>query len=122
MKGYNMELEVNLKYTFKNIELLNEALTHTSYANENNVNSNEKLEFFGDAILEFVSSKYLYANFPELSEGELTKTRAAVVCEDSLYEVAKKLKVNEFIKVGHSELNKEKMTEIKEFIQELENK
>lgn len=105
MKGYNMELEVNLKYTFKNIELLNEALTHTSYANENNVNSNEKLEFFGDAILEFVSSKYLYANFPELSEGELTKTRAAVVCEDSLYEVAKRLNVNEYIKVGHSELN-----------------
>ena len=88
-----MELENNINYNFKNIELLNEALTHTSYANENNINSNEKLEFFGDAILEFVSSKYLYANYPELSEGELTKTRAAVVCEDSLYEVAKRLNI-----------------------------
>ncbi len=98
-----MNLEENIGYTFNNKSLLEEALTHTSYANENSVKSNEKLEFLGDSILEFVSSKYLYNKFPKLREGELTKLRATVVCEDSLYEVAKKHKISEYIKVGHSE-------------------
>lgn len=98
-----MELEKKLNYTFKNKALLDEALTHKSYANENKVNSNEKLEFLGDSILEFISSEYLYKNYPKLNEGELTKTRATVVCEDSLYEVAKKLEISQYIKVGHSE-------------------
>ena len=78
------ELERNINYTFKNKELLKNALTHTSYAFEKNISSNEKLEFLGDSILEFISSKYLYKNFPNLSEGELTKVRATIVCEDSL--------------------------------------
>ena len=98
-----MNVEESIGYTFKNKGLLWEALTHTSYANENNVHSNEKLEFLGDSILEFVSSKYLYVKFPKLNEGELTKLRATVVCEDSLYQVAKKHNISEYIRVGHSE-------------------
>lgn len=98
-----MDLEENIGYTFKNKLLLDEALTHTSYANEHHVNSNEKLEFLGDSILEFISSKYLYNKYPKLKEGELTKLRAMVVCEDSLYEVAKKHNISKYIKVGHSE-------------------
>ena len=98
-----MDLESNIGYTFNNKNLLEEALTHISYANENGVKSNEKLEFLGDSILEFISSKYLYNKFPKLQEGELTKLRATVVCEDSLYEVAKKHNISQYIKVGHSE-------------------
>lgn len=99
-----MDIESSIGYTFKNKMLLSEALTHTSYANENKVKSNEKLEFLGDSILEFVSSKYLYTHFTNLNEGQLSKTRATVVCEDSLYEVAKKHNFSQYIKVGNSEL------------------
>lgn len=102
-----MNLEESIGYSFKNKKYIEEALTHTSYANENNVNSNEKLEFLGDSILEFISSKYLYCNYPKLNEGELTKTRATIVCEDSLYEVAKKHSLWDYIKVGKSELKYE---------------
>ena len=70
-------LEKSIGYTFKNKELLKNALTHTSYAFENHISSNEKLEFLGDSILEFISSKYIYNNFPKLKEGEMTKVRAA---------------------------------------------
>ena len=83
-------LEKSIGYHFKNKELLKNALTHTSYANENNIKSNEKLEFLGDSILEFISSKYIYNNYPNLKEGEMTKVRADVVCEKSLYKVAQK--------------------------------
>ena len=97
------EIEKSINYKFKNKELLKRALTHTSYANENNVESYEKLEFLGDSILEFISSKYLYNTYENLSEGELTKVRAQVVCEDSLKEVAKKHKFYDYILVGKSE-------------------
>ena len=63
-----VELEQKIKYEFKDKELLKKALTHTSYAYERNVDSNEKLEFLGDSILEFISSEYLYLNFPKLKE------------------------------------------------------
>lgn len=99
-----MGIESNIGYTFNNKMLLSEALTHTSFANENNVKSNEKLEFLGDSILEFISSKYLYTHFTNLNEGQLSKTRATVVCEASLYEVAKKHEISKYIKVGNSEL------------------
>ena len=84
--------------------LLKKAFTHTSYAYENKVESNEKLEYLGDAILEFVTSKYLFQNFKNLSEGEMTKVRAAVVCEDSLYEVATKHNFSDFLYLGKSEI------------------
>ena len=98
------KLEENIEYTFKNKELLKKALTHTSYAFEKHIESNEKLEFLGDSILEFISSKYLYNNFPKLSEGEMTKVRATIVCEDSLYKIAKKHNFSDFLFLGKSEL------------------
>ena len=97
-------LEENIGYTFKNKELLKRALTHTSYAYEKGVQSNEKLEFLGDSILEFISSIYIYQNYPTLKEGEMTKVRATVVCEDSLYKIATRLKFNEFLYLGNSEI------------------
>lgn len=97
------ELEKNIGYTFKDKALLKNALTHTSYAYENRVSSNEKLEFLGDSILEFISSKYIYANYPKLKEGEMTKVRATVVCEESLYKIAKKHNFSDFLFVGKSE-------------------
>ena len=96
-------LEKNIGYTFKNKALLKNALTHTSYAYENHIQSNEKLEFLGDSILEFLSSKYIYNNYPKLKEGEMTKVRATVVCEDSLYKIADKHNFSDFLYVGKSE-------------------
>ena len=96
-------LEKNIGYTFKNKALLKNALTHTSYAYENHIQSNEKLEFLGDSILEFLSSKYIYNNYPKLKEGEMTKVRATVVCENSLYKIADKHNFSDFLYVGKSE-------------------
>ena len=98
------KLEQELGYTFNNKLLLSQALTHTSYAYENKVESNEKLEFLGDAILEVIISKYLYKNYKNLREGEMTKVRATVVCEDSLYIIAKKHNFSDFLKLGRSEI------------------
>ena len=87
----------------KNIELYNIAFSHSSYANEHNLkNDYERLEFLGDAVLELVSSDYLY-NKKNISEGEMTKLRASYVCENALYEYSKKLKISDYIKVGHGE-------------------
>ena len=98
------ELEEKIKYKFHNKQLLKKALTHTSYAYEHNVESNEKLEFLGDSILEFISSEYLYFNFPKLKEGEMTKVRATVVCESSLCKVAKNLGFGKYLYLGRSEI------------------
>ncbi len=97
------KVEESIGYNFKDKNLLKTALTHTSYAYENNVESNEKLEFLGDSILEFISSKYLYLNYPKLKEGEMTKVRAAVVCEKSLYKIAKLHNFSDFLYLGKSE-------------------
>ena len=97
------KLEKSIDYKFNNIQLLITAMTHKSYAYENDVESNEKLEFLGDSILEFISSKYLYNNYTKLTEGEMTKVRAEVVCEESLYEVANKHNFSDFLLVGRSE-------------------
>lgn len=96
-------LEKNIGYEFKNKNLLKTALTHTSYAYENRVDSNERLEYLGDSILEFISSKYLFENFHKLSEGEMTKVRAYSVCEDSLYKIAEKHNFSDFLYLGRSE-------------------
>ena len=96
-------LEESIGYSFKNKELLQQAFMHTSYANIRNLQSNEKLEFFGDSILEFISSEYIYYNYPNLKEGEMTKVRATVVCEDSLYEIALKHNFSDFLILGKSE-------------------
>lgn len=100
----NLEnVEKSIGYTFKNKELLKTALTHTSYAYETESESNEKLEFLGDSILEFISSKYIYKTYPNLKEGEMTKVRASVVCEESLYKVAKMHGFSDFLYLGKSE-------------------
>ena len=97
------ELQKNIGYQFEDESLLNKAMTHTSYAYENNVESNEKLEFLGDSILEFISSKYIFKNYPNLKEGEMTKVRAQVVCEQSLYKIAKMHNFSDFLNLGKSE-------------------
>ncbi|MBQ5671894.1 MAG: hypothetical protein IIV43_06025, partial [Oscillospiraceae bacterium] len=81
------ELEQKLQYTFQDKSLLENALRHSSYANENrnrNVSSNERLEFLGDSVLGFVTAKYLYKHFPQMPEGRMTKLRAELVCEAAL--------------------------------------
>lgn len=98
------KLEQEIGYTFKNKELIETALTHTSYAYEHNKESNEKLEYLGDSILEFISSKYLFNTYKNLREGEMTKVRAAVVCEDSLYKIAIKHNFSDFLCLGKSEI------------------
>lgn len=98
------KLENELGYVFNDKKLIAKALTHTSFAYENKIESNEKLEFLGDAILEVTISKYLYSNYQNLREGEMTKVRATVVCEQSLYEIAKRHHFSEFIRLGKSEL------------------
>ena len=97
------KLEESIDYKFKNIELLKTALTHKSYAYDNKVQSYEKLEFLGDSILEFVTSEYIYTNYQNLKEGEMTKVRAMVVCEESLSNVAKLHNFSDFLNLGKSE-------------------
>ena len=96
------ELEKKLNYTFRNQELLREALNHSSYANEHRsqgLGSNERLEFLGDSVLGFVTAEYLFARHPDLPEGDLTRIRAALVCEQSLHEVAQKLNLGSYLKL-----------------------
>ncbi len=101
------QFEQLLGYEFKNSDLLHEALSHSSYANENKKhrNSNERLEFLGDSVLSIVVSEYLFSNYKNLPEGELTKIRASLVCESSLFEFAQRIKLGEFILLGKGEEN-----------------
>ena len=98
------KLEESIGYKFTNILLLNKALTHRSYAYEHKVESNEKLEFLGDAILELTISKYMYNHYKKLTEGEMTKVRATVVCEKSLYKIANLHNFSDFLYLGKSEI------------------
>lgn len=99
-----MNIEEKIGYKFKNKKLIDTAMSHTSYSNETKgKESNERLEFLGDAILELISSEYLYNNYPKMPEGEMTKTRAYAVCEKSLASVANKFGFSDFLKVGKSE-------------------
>lgn len=97
------KIEENIGYSFKDKELLKKAFTHTSYAYENKIESYERLEYLGDSILEFISSKYLFLNYLNLSEGEMTKVRAYAVCEDNLYKVSQKHSFSDFLLLGKSE-------------------
>ncbi len=99
-------LEEKLNYTFRNRQLLCEALNHSSYANEHrsaHIRSNERLEFLGDSVLGFVAAEFLFLQHPDLPEGDLTRIRAALVCEQSLYEVAQKLELGKYLKLGKGE-------------------
>lgn len=99
-----MSLEERIGYYFNNKALLHVALSHTSYANEHkNTQSNERIEYLGDAVLELISSEYVYKTYPNLPEGEMTKIRAYAVCEDSLAKVANKYDFSEYLLVGKCE-------------------
>jgi len=99
------DLENELQYSFQNKDLLSEALNHSSYANEHRggLGSNERLEFLGDSVLGFVSAEFLFQRHSQLPEGDLTRMRATLVCEQSLYEVAKSLKLGRYLKLGRGE-------------------
>ncbi len=99
-------LEERIGYTFRDKRLLKQALTHSSYANEQKINKSgnyERLEFLGDAVLELVSSDYLYRENPRLSEGELTKKRSSMVCEPALAFCARDIELGKFIFLGKGE-------------------
>ena len=96
------ELEAYFNLQFNNEALLERAVTHSSYANENNTMSNERLEFVGDAVLDLAVAKYLFENLAE-AEGVLTKKRAQEVCEQSLYEYAKSFNLGDFLLLGKGE-------------------
>lgn len=100
------ELESKLEYSFNERALLLTALSHSSYANENKsagLMSNERLEFLGDSVLGQVVSSHLYLSYPKMPEGQMTRLRAELVCEQSLHEVAKVLELGKFIKLGKGE-------------------
>ena len=100
------DLENTIGYRFQNITLLQNALTHSSYANErwhNSLMSNERLEFLGDSILGMVVAEYLYRTFPDRPEGELTRMRADMVCEKSLAAVAARIDLGRHLMLGNGE-------------------
>lgn len=101
------ELEESIHYEFKNKKLLTEALSHSSYANENKRNrrSNERLEFLGDSVLSIVVSQYLFEHFSHFPEGDLTKIRASLVCEKSLHIFAKQINLGKYLLLGKGEEN-----------------
>ena len=101
-----LELESNLDITFKDYSLLVRALTHRSYLNEHLdevLEDNERLEFLGDAVLDFIVGAYLYHRFPEMDEGELTSLRAALVRAKTLADFARQLEIGRFLKLGYGE-------------------
>lgn len=100
------ELEKVIGYQFKQPERLRQALTHSSYANEKHLkkqSDNERLEFLGDAVLELVSSEYLFKNYPEMPEGEMTKFRASIVCEPTLALCTKEIGLGQYLYLGKGE-------------------
>lgn len=99
-------LEKKLDYFFRNPALLQTALTHSSYANENRrqeLACNERLEFLGDAVLGLTVAEWLYRHFPDLPEGQMTKMRAELVCEQSLTGAAEELELGQYLRLGHGE-------------------
>ncbi len=109
MQNTNLhELEAKLGYTFKNIEYLKTALTHSSYSNELKlrgkvIESNERLEFLGDSVLSIVAANYLFNKYPDYPEGELTRRRAVIVCRDALSAYAKHFELGSFLFLGNGE-------------------
>lgn len=100
------EIQHNINYEFKNMELLYQAMAHSSYINDSKMNklkSNERLEFLGDAVLELISSEFLFEKYPMKTEGELTKLRASLVSEYPLAQVARQLKLGDYIILSNGE-------------------
>src|SRR3970040_2051382 len=96
-------IEKKLDYKFKNQNLLKTALTHSSFANETSVDSNERLEFLGDAVLGFVTARFLYDHFPNASEGKLSKVRSAIVSRLNFARLAQELGIDKEIFLGKGE-------------------
>ncbi len=100
------ELQKSIGYRFQHIDLLKQALTHSSYAHEmtlKQVVDNERLEFLGDAVLELVSSEFLFQTHPDMKEGNMTKLRASLVCEQSLARCAREINLGEYLLLGRGE-------------------
>lgn len=102
------ELEKTVGYTFKNKDLLTEALTHSSYSNECRskgaaAECNERLEFLGDSVLSIITSRYLFEKMRDRQEGDMTKIRASVVCEKALSRFARKIDLGAYMRLGHGE-------------------
>ena len=99
------KLQNKIEYTFKNKALLEEAITHSSYANEHHgsVPYNERMEFLGDAVLSFVSAQYLYEKYPDMPEGRLSKLRSSLVCTQSLSSFAKEIELGSYLRMGKGE-------------------
>ena len=100
------ELQEAIGYRFRNLQLLEQALTHSSYANEKglgHLGCNERLEFLGDAVLELISSDFLYHRYPTLPAGDMTKTRASVVCEPTLALCAAEFSLGRYLRLGRGE-------------------
>lgn len=97
------ELEKKIGYKFRDIRLLHHAMTHSSYSGGKNYECNERLEFLGDAVLQLTVSKYLFTNMKSVPEGGLTKLRASIVCENSLYAFAKRIDLGKYILLGKGE-------------------
>ena len=101
-----LELEKKIGYAFENLDLLVNALTHSSYANEHHIayrGNNERLEFLGDAVLEVTSSEFLFRTYPNHPEGELTKKRASLVCEPTLALCAREISLGNYLLLGKGE-------------------
>ena len=106
MEKHVRELEKSAGYEFRNRRLLGQALTHSSYPNEHfgdKSECNERLEFLGDAVLELVSSEFLFRKYPDMPEGELTRTRASLVCEPTLAYCAGELDLGSYLRLGRGE-------------------
>ncbi|NLV49787.1 MAG: ribonuclease III [Clostridiales bacterium] len=100
------DLEIVIGYKFKDLSLLERALTHSSYANENGLarfDCNERLEFLGDSVLGFFVAEHLYKEYPKYPEGEMTKMRAELVCEQSLFAIAESLFLGSYLRLGRGE-------------------
>ena len=97
------ELQTILGYKFNDISILVEALTHSSYANENHTEYNERLEFLGDAVLELIASDYIFRKFQYKKEGELTNIRSRIVCEETQYQIAERLNLGKYMILGRGE-------------------
>ena len=100
------ELERKIGYQFRNFSLLEQAVTHSSFANENKgrgYKDNERLEFLGDAVLEVASSEFIYHHYPDMAEGDMTKLRASIVCEPTLALCTRELSLGSYLRLGKGE-------------------
>lgn len=105
MKGFE-EFEKKISYQFKDKELLKKAMTHSSFANEHKrskLENNERLEFLGDAVLELISSEFIFRNYPKKTEGDMTKLRASIVCEPTLAFCTREISLADYLLLGRGE-------------------